>query len=137
MGVSVHVFISTYCFVDLGIRRCVILLHDPHANLSSPSCPSAERMSTAVRAILELMYKLSATTFDLLYLDHSCSLTWFVAGATLIRFLAVKTEAGEQGEVAKISQELAVVRFMLSNLGEKTVIGRESRSRHPSVLKLC
>lgn len=91
-------------------QRSMVMLHDPHANLSSPLCPSAEKMSGAVRAILELMYRLSATTFDLLYLDHSCSLAWFVAGATLIRLLAVKTEAGEQAEVARISQELGVVR---------------------------
>lgn len=90
--------------------RSMILLHDPHADISSPNCLSASRLLTAARAILDLIYKISATTFDLVYLDHACSFCWFIAGATLIRFLRARLDAGDEAEVGRISQELEVVR---------------------------
>ncbi len=89
----------------------MILLHDPHVDMSSFNCPSAPRMLSAIRSILDLIYKLCATTYDLIFLDHSCSFCWFVAGAALIRFLKVRMDAGDGEEVARMSQELGVVRY--------------------------
>ncbi|KAG9008534.1 hypothetical protein FRB90_008808, partial [Tulasnella sp. 427] len=122
--------------VDLGVKLdpvlytthllphvAMILLHDPHATIGSPNCPSSQRILTATRAILELIYKLCGTTYDLIYLDHSCSFCWFIAGASLIRFLKAKMTARDDAEVARITQELGVVRFMLGNLGDRTIVG--------------
>ncbi|KAG9013639.1 hypothetical protein FRB94_001744 [Tulasnella sp. JGI-2019a] len=87
-----------------------ILLHDPHANIESPGCMSAERMLTAARAILDGVYKLAATSFDLLLLDHACSFGWFVCASTLMRFLKVKILAGDETEISKLGAEIQVVR---------------------------
>ncbi|KAG8963641.1 hypothetical protein FRC05_004575 [Tulasnella sp. 425] len=103
----------------------MIQLHDPHAQLNSSNDYSATQMLAATRAILELIYKVCGTTFDLLYMDHGCSFCWFVAGAAVIRFLRVKMDAKDEDEVARLEQELMRLnaRFMLKNLGDRTAIG--------------
>jgi len=101
----------------------VILLHDPHADVDSPNCLSAERILTASRFILEQLYKLAATSFDLALLDHACSFSWFVCATTLLRFLKSKILAGDEAEIAKLSSEIQFIRFMLSNMGARTVVG--------------
>ncbi|KAG9015673.1 hypothetical protein FRB90_004492 [Tulasnella sp. 427] len=103
----------------------MIQLHDPHAKIDSPNDHSAAQMLAAARATLELIYKICATTYDLLYMDHGVSFCWFVAGAAIIRFLKAKTNAKDEEEVARLEQELGVIKFMLRNLGERTIIGRK------------
>ncbi|KAG8941093.1 hypothetical protein FRC04_004713 [Tulasnella sp. 424] len=90
----------------------MIQLHDPHAQPHSPNDYSATQMLAAARAILELIYKVCGTTFDLLYMDHGCSFCWFVAGAAVIRFLRVKMDAKDEEEVARLEQELGVVKHV-------------------------
>ncbi|KIO22818.1 hypothetical protein M407DRAFT_27692 [Tulasnella calospora MUT 4182] len=101
----------------------MIQLHDPHAKPELLNDPSAAQLLFATRGILDLIYKVCATSFDLLFLDHSCSFCWFVAGASIIRFLKVRMHQKDEGEVARLTQELGAVKFMLNNLGDRTVIG--------------
>ncbi|KAG8851249.1 hypothetical protein FRB96_009452 [Tulasnella sp. 330] len=101
----------------------MIILHDPHATIESPNCMSAERILTAARAILDDVYKLTATSFDLLLLDHACSFGWFVCATALMRFLRVKILAGDEAAATKLGAEIQVARFMLGNLGERTICG--------------
>lgn len=101
----------------------MLLLHDPHADLDSPNCLSADRMLTSARAVLDLIYKLTATSFDLMLLDHSCSFCWFVAATALIRFLKAKILQGNEAETLKLTSEIQVIRFMLQNLGSRTIVG--------------
>lgn len=90
------------------------------------------------------MYKLSATNYDLVFLDQTCSFCWFIAGSTLIRFLKVALDARSEPEVTRLSDEVSSIRYgllndaptqtnakpskrqMLCKLGERTVIGSES-----------
>lgn len=101
----------------------MIQLHDPHANFSDSNDPSTIRLAAAVQSILELIYAICATSFDLIYLDHASSFCWFVAGATIIHFLKAKMDLGEEAEVTRLTQELNVVKFVLGNLGDRTMIG--------------
>ncbi|KIO22769.1 hypothetical protein M407DRAFT_115852 [Tulasnella calospora MUT 4182] len=101
----------------------MIQLYDPHAKPESPNDHSTVQMLAATRAILDLIYKLCGTTYDLLYMDHSCSVAWFLAGAAIIRFLKAKIAAKDDDEVARLEQELGIVKFMLRNLGDRTIIG--------------
>lgn len=59
---------------------------------------------------MELIYKICATSFDLIYLEHGSSYCWFMAAVTLTRFLPGLVDAGEVAEAAKIRQEIAVIR---------------------------
>lgn len=101
----------------------MIQLHDPHANFSDSNDPSTIRLASAVQSILELIYAICATSFDLIYLDHASSFCWFVAGATIIRFLKAKMGLKEEAEITRLTQELNVVKFVLGNLGDRTMIG--------------
>lgn len=85
----------------------MILLHDPHADIGALL---SERILSATRSILELVYKLCGTAYDLIYLDHACSFCWFVAGATLIRLLKVRMRAEDTVEAERITQEIGTVR---------------------------
>lgn len=88
----------------------MIQLHDPHADLADPSDHSTKRLASAAQGILELIYAICATSFDLIYLDHASSFCWFVAGATIIRFLKIKQAVDDEVEVERLTQELNTVK---------------------------
>lgn len=48
----------------------MIQLHDPHAQFHSPNDHSAMQMLSATREILDLIYKVCGTTYDLIYMDQ-------------------------------------------------------------------
>lgn len=50
-------------------HRAHILLHEPHAKPDAGSCVSSRKTLNASRAILELMYVLAATNYDVSLLD--------------------------------------------------------------------
>lgn len=89
----------------------MIQLHDPHAKPELPNDHSATQVLLGARGILDLIYKVCATSFDLLFLDHSCSFCWFVAGAAIIRFLKVNMQQKNEEEVARMTQELGAVKY--------------------------
>ena len=49
------------------------MLHDPHAEVRLPGCVSALKILTAARAILDLIYNIWSTSFDITLLDSFCS----------------------------------------------------------------
>ncbi|KAG8882853.1 hypothetical protein FRB97_007677 [Tulasnella sp. 331] len=104
-------------------HMATITLHDPHANVFSADDPSAQKILSAARGIMGLIYNVCSTTFDPLFLDHMSSTAWFLAGTTIIRFLAAKTAQGDEVEVGILKEELSAVKFMLTNLGDRTGIG--------------
>lgn len=110
----------------------MIQLHDPHANFSDSNDPSTIRLAAAVQSILELIYAICATSFDLIYLDHASSFCWFVAGATIIHFLKAKMDLGEEAEVTRLTQELNVVKYV-----DRVVGGLSARILINSVLAMC
>lgn len=108
-----HVYVYSTMVVKLALltlNRAMIQLHDPHAQLYSPNDYSAMQMLTATRAIMDFIYKVCGTAYDILYMDHGCSFCWFVAGAAVIRFLKVKMDVKDKDEVARLEQELGAVK---------------------------
>ena len=51
-------------------RSAQVVLHDPHVDLHDPHDPSLVQISRASQAILELMYSLSATSYDISLLNQ-------------------------------------------------------------------
>ena len=49
------------------------MLHDPHADVLLSGCVSAHKILTAARAILDLIYHIWSTSFDITLLDSFCS----------------------------------------------------------------
>jgi len=51
----------------------MIVLHDPHAEVQRSGCISALKILTAARAILDMIYNVWSTSFDITLLDSFCS----------------------------------------------------------------
>ena len=49
------------------------MLHEPHADVQLSGCISAFKILTAARAILDLVYNVWSTSFDITLLDTFCS----------------------------------------------------------------
>jgi hypothetical protein len=54
------------------ISRSIILLHEPHANVDRANCTSAAKILESARAILELIYAVWSTNYDIGLLDYFC-----------------------------------------------------------------
>ena len=49
------------------------MLHDPHADIRLSGCISTLKIFAAARAILDLIYSVWSTSFDITLLDSFCS----------------------------------------------------------------
>ena len=116
-----------------------ILLHDPHADPSSPTCKSAEKLLNAARAILDLVCILCATSFDITLLDPVASFAWFLAARVFVRFLKARLDGRRRAEAIGLRNELEVIRLALRKMGERVPLGCElkiplSTDQSPSLL---
>lgn len=87
----------------------MIQLHDPHANLVT-RCVSAIKLEDSVTKILDMMYKLCATSYDPSLLPHFVGFVWFVAGSTIIRFMKVKMLNDETEMISAYEDQLSFVK---------------------------
>jgi hypothetical protein len=51
------------------------MLHDPHAEVRLSGCVSSLKILTAARAILDLLYDIWSTSYDITLLDSFCSVS--------------------------------------------------------------
>jgi hypothetical protein len=109
----------------------MIVLHDPHAEVQRSGCISALKILTAARAILDLIYNVWSTSFDITLLDTFCSVIisiapciffanlssiqfcWFSAGRVLVRFLQVALEAKSMDQVSTLRAEVDFVQSVI------------------------
>jgi hypothetical protein len=54
-----------------------VVLHDPHADVQQSGCISALKILTAARGILDLIYSICSTSYDITLLDSFCSVSLF------------------------------------------------------------
>lgn len=60
--------LTSICF-PFSVISASILLHEPHAKPDGGNCPSARKTLLASRGIVNLMYTLTATNYDVTLLD--------------------------------------------------------------------
>lgn len=96
----------------------MILLHEPHANLER-NCASAAKILESARAILELIYAMWSTNYDIGLLDYFCSFCWYLAGQCFGRFLHAAQEAACVQQIDTLRAELDFVRMALSKMAER------------------
>jgi len=65
-GLNIMLEMTLFC-------RATVVLHDPHAEVRQSGCISALKILTAARAILDLIYSVWSTTYDITLLDSFCS----------------------------------------------------------------
>ncbi|KAG2061943.1 hypothetical protein BDR06DRAFT_978441 [Suillus hirtellus] len=102
----------------LTAHVAMILLHEPHASLER-NCTSAAKMLESARAILELIYAMWSTNYDIGLLDYFCSFCWYLAGQCFGRFLRAAQEAACVQQIDTLRAELDFVRMALSKMAER------------------
>ncbi|KAG6832433.1 hypothetical protein H0H92_001479, partial [Tricholoma furcatifolium] len=105
-----------------------IVLHDPHADVLQSGCISALKILTAARAILDLIYSVWSTSFDISLLDSFCSFCWFVAGRVLVRFLQASQDAKSADQISTLRAELDFVQYAMSLLNYQSEVQSFYRS---------
>jgi hypothetical protein len=110
------------------VRSATIILHDPHAEVCQSGCISALKILTAARAILDHIYAVWSTSFDITLLDSFCSvsfpfcwyrlfssipqLCWFFSGRVLVRFLQAALDARSLDQISTIRTEIDFIQFV-------------------------
>lgn len=97
----------------------IILLHEPHANVDRANCTSAAKILESARAILELIYAVWSTNFDIGLLDYFCPFCWYLAGQCFGRFLRAAQDAACVQQIDTLRAELDFVRMALSKMAER------------------
>jgi hypothetical protein len=69
-------FLLVTIFFFMFIYSAIILLHDPYAHVHSPGCVSAYKILEASRNILELIYAVYSTSFDVSLVDTFCGVRY-------------------------------------------------------------
>jgi hypothetical protein len=87
-----------------------MLLHYPHVDYKSPTDISAQKTLLASRAILQLVYTLSSTSFDFALLDTVVAFSWFVASRTLLHFMKARMDEGDYEEAYILRGEVEILR---------------------------
>ncbi|EKM56896.1 uncharacterized protein PHACADRAFT_91537 [Phanerochaete carnosa HHB-10118-sp] len=103
----------------VGAHVAQILLHDPHMNAKDPACQSLNQVSKGARAVLDLMYSLSATSYDISLLDQLTFFAWILAGRVLIELLKIAIDHNNLEEVFARHSEICFVHSMLAKAGER------------------
>ncbi|KAF7436918.1 hypothetical protein PC9H_003752 [Pleurotus ostreatus] len=96
-----------------------ITLHDPHADVQQRGCISALKILTSARAILDLIYSVSSTSFDITLLEPFCVFSWFIGGRVLVRFLKAAQEANSTEQIGTLRAELEFVHYAIAKVGER------------------
>jgi hypothetical protein len=97
----------------------IILLHDPYAHIYNPGCVSAFKILNASRSILELIYAVWSTSFDVSLLDFFCAFSWFMAGRVLGRFWQAAQDANCAEQILTLRTEVEYIIAALARLGER------------------
>ncbi|EPQ56676.1 hypothetical protein GLOTRDRAFT_40182, partial [Gloeophyllum trabeum ATCC 11539] len=96
-----------------------ILLHEPHADLEHGGCASSCRILEASRAILDLVYALTSTSYDISLLDNFSTFAWFLAGRILVRFLEAAQLANGRDQIPTLVNEITYIRVAIAKMGER------------------
>ncbi|KAH9162760.1 hypothetical protein EDB89DRAFT_1860500 [Lactarius sanguifluus] len=119
---SVDSHLYTACLTP---HLAIILLHDPHAHVKSPGCVSAFKILEASRAVLDLIYAVRSTSFDVTLLDFFCAFCWFRAGRVLVRFWQAAQQANSKEQTVTLRSEVEYIIAALAKLGERVPLARQ------------
>lgn len=115
-----------------------IILHDPHAEVCQSGCISALKILTAARAILDHIYAVWSTSFDITLLDSFCSLCWFFSGRVLVRFLRAALDARSLDQISTIRAEIDFIHSAIAKVGQRVPLAhRYAKMLEDMIVKQC
>ncbi|KAF8807498.1 hypothetical protein BYT27DRAFT_7189569 [Phlegmacium glaucopus] len=125
----------TACLTSLA---ATIMLHDPHADVRLSGCISALKLLTAARTILDLIYTVWSTSFDITLLDLFCSFCWFLGGRVLVRFLQAALETQSLDQISTLRAEIDFIYVAIAKLGQRIPLAHKfSRMLKDLIIKDC
>ncbi|KAF9532023.1 hypothetical protein CPB83DRAFT_848212 [Crepidotus variabilis] len=125
----------TTCLMPLV---ATIVLHDPHAEVRQSGCISALKILAAARAILDLIYAVQSTSFDITLLDSFCTFAWFVSGRVLVRFLQAAIDAHSLEQMPILRAEIDYVHDAISKVGRRIPLAhRYAKMLEDLLVKSC
>ncbi|KAF9270315.1 hypothetical protein L218DRAFT_1012136 [Marasmius fiardii PR-910] len=104
----------------------MIILHEPHADIAQNNCVSAQKILAAARAIVDLIYELWSTSFDLSLLESFTSVCFFHSGRVLASFLHVALSddyLAQTGQVSTLQSQISVCRTACDQMGQRHALG--------------
>ncbi|KAG8763820.1 hypothetical protein FRC11_011891 [Ceratobasidium sp. 423] len=103
-------------------HTAIILMHEEHADPNSPNCLSTQKSLLAARAILDLIYLVCSTSYDMTRLPSVCTFCWFMAARVLVRVLKHRHQSGKMSEAATMRSEVEVIKLAFQRMSEKVPI---------------
>ncbi|KAF8708203.1 Fungal specific transcription factor domain, partial [Rhizoctonia solani] len=142
------------CSLKCNLPPVLLTILGPqHADVNSPNCLSMQKSLLAARAILDLIYLVCSTSYDMTRLPsvYVCFCTcrvltdepkspllkliimkfcWFMAARVLVRVLKYRHQSGKMGEAATMRSEVEVIRLAFQRMSERIPIA----TRHSAML---
>ncbi|KAK4048864.1 hypothetical protein OIO90_005672 [Microbotryomycetes sp. JL221] len=126
---------NRYCLVFALPHTATILLHEPFCT-TKPGDVSMERCVLSAKAILEAIFTLFSTSFDVGLLCPFINYCWAIAGRTLVRELAIKQHRGTTEGVDQLRSGiqciLAAMKGFSAELGKSTAMSLQLLYDDPS-----
>ncbi|KZT05881.1 uncharacterized protein LAESUDRAFT_726455 [Laetiporus sulphureus 93-53] len=115
-----------------------ILLHEPHAVVGRSTCTSSCKILHASRAILDLLYNVYSTSYDVSLLGLFPMMCWFMAGRVLVRFLRVAIDCGSEETCATLRAEVDFISMIIFRVGAHVPLAhRYGKMLHDFIVQLC
>ncbi|KAJ3537494.1 hypothetical protein NM688_g6679 [Phlebia brevispora] len=115
-----------------------VLLHEPHARIGDMTCVSTRKTLAASRVIVELMYAITATNYDVTLLDLMPFMCWFMAGRVLVRFLRTAIDANQRDTIVLLQSQISYIRTVLSQAGERVPLAyRYGKMLTDTLVNMC
>ncbi|EUC65157.1 hypothetical protein RSOL_443120, partial [Rhizoctonia solani AG-3 Rhs1AP] len=105
-------------------HTAIILMHEEHANVNSPNCLSTQKSLLAARAILDLIYLVCSTSYDVTRLPSVCTFCWFMAARVLVRVLKHRHQSGQMSEATTMRSEVEVIKLAFKRMSERIPLAR-------------
>ncbi|CAL1695310.1 unnamed protein product [Somion occarium] len=88
------------------------------------TCVHADRILRAARAIVDLMYNIASTSYDVSLLGLHSIMCWFMSGRVLIRFLKAAMQANSDAQIPQLQAEIVFIRSMLMKAAERITLAQ-------------
>ncbi|KAF5375247.1 hypothetical protein D9758_000182 [Tetrapyrgos nigripes] len=96
-----------------------IVLHEPHADVRRAGCISALKMLTAARAVIDMVYAVWSTSFNISLFEPFMSFCFFLAGRVFARFYQAAVEQNSMEQMSTLSAEFNIVRTACEQMGNR------------------
>ncbi|KAI0691861.1 hypothetical protein BC835DRAFT_1359567 [Cytidiella melzeri] len=115
-----------------------LILHEPYADISDSNCVSRQQILKAVRSILDLMYSLTATSYDVSLLDHLCILSLNICNRVLVRALKAAIDENNAEEIVVLHSEIIYIYGVLAQAGERLPLAyRYKKVVYDTLANIC